>query len=176
MRLSELITVKTQPIHSTELRGEPLTKTHNPIKETPDFHASSDHEDKPEPLQCKHKNYNLNTTQQAVTPTDDEEPQDISENLTFSDILYQMLAPDQILPRDNQNNNPPEEINETPRAQRQRRAPRYLDDYVVNLANDTPLPESDDEWHPDSENSDSEIDEQPPPGYNVVVRRRQNTN
>ena len=87
-----------------------------------------------------------------------------------------MLTPDQILPPDNQNNNPPEEINETPRAQRQRRAPRYLDDYVVNLANDTPLPESDDEWHPDSENSDSEIDEQPPPGYNVVVRRRQNTN
>ena len=145
----------------------------------------------------------------ASEPSHDEQVSDDNytsddEELTYSELLAKVLPQENLL----QPNYPvPVEINPAApeenhpaangglgtrgilRAQRTRRVPKHLNDYIVNLANDTPLPDTSEEStsdnnnsHPEEINSDSEeIESDPedsdyiPPGYNVRIRRRQNT-
>ena len=129
VKLTELITVQTYPVYSAEYWRKP-TPQHQPYSVVSDMH------DPPNMVDA--------TQQSSVTPLDDELSDE--ENLTVSDILHKLhppLRPPVIIVT------PP--VNTRPR--RVRRRPRRLNDYIVEMGQNTPILEPDDTPLPDSDDN-----------------------
>ena len=171
VRLSELITVKTQPKSAESVKRE-IEASEPMISELKEVQITPNHEK-------VRKQKIIHLDEDIVS--DNDQVSD-NEELSYSDLLARALSPEEILPQPthpvpvvNHQADPQEPDQADVRAQRNRRAPRYLDNFVVNLANDTPLPDTSDDSDSSQIESDSEDSDYIPPGYNVRIRRRQNT-